>query len=69
LLYLQQITSKHLADRLQSQGDLDSAMQAAAHLGRVSEFLQPPIPRPLFPLFYLVEIRYPQLLQSQSRTR
>jgi hypothetical protein len=69
LLHLQQISSKPLAYRLQNQGDLDSAMQAAAHLGRVFEFLQPPIPRPLFPLFYLVEIRHPQLLQSQSRTR
>jgi len=28
-----------------------------------------PVPRSLFPLFYLVEIRHPQLLQSQSRTR
>jgi hypothetical protein len=25
--------------------------------------------RPLFSLFYLVEIRHPQLFQSQSRTR
>jgi hypothetical protein len=26
-------------------------------------------PVPLFPLFYLVQIRHPQLLSSQSRTR
>jgi hypothetical protein len=28
-----------------------------------------PVPRPLFPLFYLVEIRYSQLPQSQSGAR
>ena len=28
-----------------------------------------PVPYPLFPLFYLVEIRHRQLLQRQSRTR
>jgi hypothetical protein len=28
-----------------------------------------PVPRNLFPLFYLVEIRHRQLRQSQSRTR
>jgi hypothetical protein len=57
-----------LADRLQSQGDLANAGRRAC-LGRLFEFLQAPVPRPLFPLFYLVEIRHPQLLQSASRTR
>jgi hypothetical protein len=50
-------------------GASNAAEEDHAHRPDDEEHKAAPVPRFLFPLFYLVEIRHRQLLQSQSCTR